>query len=51
MVASLSTDKAVWDAVLKNEVVQELRESLSQGLFGIAWNQVTYMYIYVVFCT
>ncbi|GLT39826.1 hypothetical protein SLA2020_139950 [Shorea laevis] len=27
MVISLSSDKAVWDAVLNNEVVQELRES------------------------
>ncbi|XP_027161899.1 uncharacterized protein LOC113762586 [Coffea eugenioides] len=30
MVVSLSSDKAVWDAVLNNEVVQELRGSLSQ---------------------
>lgn len=29
MVKSLSSDKAVWDAVLSNEVVQELRESIS----------------------
>lgn len=28
MVMSLSSDKAVWDAVLDNEVVRELRESL-----------------------
>ncbi|XP_010258847.1 PREDICTED: uncharacterized protein LOC104598470 [Nelumbo nucifera] len=28
MVISLSTDKAVWDAVLNNEVVRELKESL-----------------------
>ncbi|KAF7147482.1 hypothetical protein RHSIM_Rhsim03G0165400 [Rhododendron simsii] len=28
MVMSLSSDKAVWDAVLNNEVVRELRESL-----------------------
>ncbi|XP_052184566.1 uncharacterized protein LOC127796452 isoform X2 [Diospyros lotus] len=31
MVISLSSDKAVWDAVLSNEVVRELRESLSEA--------------------
>ncbi|KAM7499518.1 hypothetical protein LguiA_023932 [Lonicera macranthoides] len=31
MVISLSTDKAVWDAVLNNEAVQELRASLNEG--------------------
>lgn len=31
MVVSLSSDKAVWDAVLNNEVVQELRKSLGQA--------------------
>ncbi|XP_019192072.1 PREDICTED: uncharacterized protein LOC109186517 isoform X2 [Ipomoea nil] len=31
MVVSLSSDKAVWDAVLNNEAVQELRDSLKQG--------------------
>lgn len=30
---SLSSDKTVWDAVLNNEVVRELRESLIKGLF------------------
>ncbi|KAL2527031.1 Uncharacterized conserved protein (UCP012943) [Abeliophyllum distichum] len=30
MVLSLSSDKSVWDAVLNNEVVQELRGSLNQ---------------------
>ncbi|XP_028796804.1 uncharacterized protein LOC114752247 [Neltuma alba] len=29
MVKSLATDKAVWDAVMNNEAVRELRESLS----------------------
>ncbi|XP_004514514.1 uncharacterized protein [Cicer arietinum] len=29
LVKSLSTDEAVWEAVLNNEVVQELRESIS----------------------
>ncbi|KAL7146558.1 hypothetical protein ABFS83_06G049500 [Erythranthe nasuta] len=31
MVISLSSDKAVWDAVLNNEVVKELRGSINQG--------------------
>ncbi|XP_031109980.1 uncharacterized protein LOC116014118 isoform X2 [Ipomoea triloba] len=31
MVVSLSSDKAVWDAVLNNEAVKELRDSLKQG--------------------
>lgn len=31
MVVSLSSDKAVWDAVLNNEVVRELRESYAAG--------------------
>ncbi|KAI4384721.1 hypothetical protein MLD38_002836 [Melastoma candidum] len=31
MVISLSSDKAVWDAVLNNEVVKELRTSCSAG--------------------
>ncbi|KAK6936297.1 hypothetical protein RJ641_033327 [Dillenia turbinata] len=31
MVISLSSDQAVWSAVLNNEVVQELRESLAAG--------------------
>lgn len=30
MVISLSSDKAVWDAVLNNEVVKELRGSISE---------------------
>lgn len=32
MVISLSSDKAVWDAVLNNEAVREIRDSLKQGL-------------------
>ncbi|KAJ3680609.1 hypothetical protein LUZ60_016887 [Juncus effusus] len=32
MVVSLSSDEAVWDAVMKNEVVQELRKSLEEGI-------------------
>ncbi|XP_011101112.1 uncharacterized protein LOC105179211 isoform X2 [Sesamum indicum] len=31
MVVSLSSDKAVWDAVLNNEMVKELRGSITQG--------------------
>ncbi|KAM7491760.1 hypothetical protein LguiA_034681 [Lonicera macranthoides] len=31
MVISISSDKAVWDAVLNNEVVRELRESLNEA--------------------
>ncbi|KAK2975809.1 hypothetical protein RJ640_022826 [Escallonia rubra] len=31
MVISLSSDKAVWDAVLNNEAVQELRQSLGEA--------------------
>ncbi|KAI3458317.1 hypothetical protein Pfo_014980 [Paulownia fortunei] len=31
MVLSLSSDKAVWDAVMNNEVVKELRGSISKG--------------------
>ncbi|KAK9144353.1 hypothetical protein Sjap_004256 [Stephania japonica] len=31
IVSSLSTDKAVWEAVLNNEVVHELRDSCTEG--------------------
>lgn len=31
MVLSLSSDKTVWDAVMNNEVVRELRESYYAG--------------------
>lgn len=31
MVKSLSSDEAVWSAVLNNEVVRELRDSLSSS--------------------
>lgn len=33
MVVSLSSDQAVWDAVLNNEAVKELRGSMSRGSF------------------
>ncbi|XP_078176788.1 uncharacterized protein LOC144571378 isoform X2 [Carex rostrata] len=32
MVVSLSSDRAVWDAVMKNEAVQEIKKSLSEGV-------------------
>jgi len=31
LVKSLSTDEAVWEAVMNNEVVQQLRGSISSG--------------------
>jgi hypothetical protein len=31
LVKSLSTDEVVWEAVLNNEVVQELKELISEG--------------------
>lgn len=33
MVTSLSTDKAVWEAMLNNEVVKGIRESLTKGQY------------------
>jgi hypothetical protein len=35
MVVSLSSDKAVWDAVLNNAVVRELRETYYAGWYGV----------------
>jgi hypothetical protein len=32
VVLSLSTDKAVWEAIMKNEAVQELHKCLIQGI-------------------
>lgn len=32
MVMALSTDKTVWDAVMKNEVVQEFKRSFQDGM-------------------
>jgi hypothetical protein len=29
---ALSTDKTVWDAVMKNEVVQEFKKSFQDGM-------------------
>jgi hypothetical protein len=46
MVMALSTDKAVWDAVMNNDVVQEFKKSFQDGMwlldsafgiFGLAW--------------
>ncbi|KAG6425434.1 hypothetical protein SASPL_115869 [Salvia splendens] len=36
MVVSLSSDKAVWDAVMNNEVVKELRGSMHRGSSTLA---------------
>ncbi|CAK8575380.1 unnamed protein product [Lathyrus sativus] len=38
LVKSLSTDEAVWEAVLNNEVVQELRETISADQEHKLWN-------------
>ena len=35
MVVALSSDTAVWDAVMNNDVVRELRDSFVKGLFII----------------
>lgn len=35
MVISLSSDRAVWDAVMNNEVVRELRESFYAGWYDM----------------
>lgn len=35
MVVALSSDKAVWDAVMNNDVVRELRDSFVKGLFNL----------------
>lgn len=32
MVISLSSDKAVWDAVMNNEVVREIKEMYNNGI-------------------
>ncbi|XP_010264373.1 PREDICTED: uncharacterized protein LOC104602389 isoform X2 [Nelumbo nucifera] len=37
MVISLSTDKAVWNAILNNEVVRELTQSFSADISLIMW--------------
>lgn len=35
MVTSLSTDKAVWEAMMNNEVVKGIRESLTKGQYKV----------------
>jgi len=35
MVRSLSSDKSVWDAVQKNQAVQELRNALNAGWLSV----------------
>jgi hypothetical protein len=40
MVMALSTDKAVWDAVMNNDVVQEFKKSFQDGMhlcIHLAW--------------
>lgn len=41
MVISLSSDKAVWDAVMNNEVVREIKDlynnGISQGIGRTYW--------------
>lgn len=38
MVVSLSSDRAVWDAVMNNEVVRELRESFYAGWYELSYS-------------
>lgn len=33
MVVSISSDKAVWDAVMNNKTVQELKKTFLEGIF------------------
>lgn len=33
MVVSISSDKAVWDAVMSNKTVQELKKTFLEGIF------------------
>lgn len=54
MVISLSSDKAVWDAVMNNEVVRELRESVTQGSYMLSYFFYYYYkgmfkFIYILF--
>lgn len=41
MVISLSSDKAVWDAVLNNEVVRELKQSLAEAESNVSLSSVS----------
>lgn len=54
MVASLSSDKAVWDAVMNNEAVKELKESFYTGLHFIQetmrLQSLNYVPFYLLFC-
>lgn len=41
MVSSISSDKAVWDAILSNKAVQNLQHSLvSAGFYMHIWEQM-----------
>lgn len=35
MVISLSSDKSVWEAIMNNEAVRELRDSVYEGPYEI----------------
>lgn len=37
MVISLSSDKAVWNAVMNNDVVREIREAVTEGLYSLVY--------------
>lgn len=37
MVISLSSDKAVWEAVMNNEVVREIRDLYNNGIGEGIW--------------
>ncbi|KAK1399629.1 Hybrid signal transduction histidine kinase [Heracleum sosnowskyi] len=41
MVISLSSDKAVWDAVLNNEVVRELKQSLAEAKSNVSLSSLS----------
>lgn len=49
MVISLSSDNTVWDAVLNNEVVKELRESFYAGEYGGWYLLVNKAYVISIF--
>lgn len=49
MVISLSSDNTVWDAVLNNEVVKELRELFYEGEYGGWYLLVNKAYVISIF--
>lgn len=47
LVLSLSTDKAVWEAIMKNEAVQELHKCLIQGIpYSLSYCFYTCLYLF-----